>query len=231
MQVSPFPLHADSLSSKHGDYDSEYSGQSYEAKDGDPIPTAERLTGVPSKISSASDSDSVIGAVQSPTARSDISGCTSLDSLYFTPSYDGNATFSPVIDPLELPQAQSGPPSPFDFPGRLVGFSSDAAESSHTMLPSGAPDPPFLDINARPASTHMPLLFQPHSPRAATSPVPQLALRQMPSELHGTPSLLCDSVRRDPKSVDGTTVLLSQVQSLGDEAISMYRKLSPHEVE
>ena len=155
--------------------------------------------------------------------------------MYFTPSSNGNGLcspnpgVSPATDPLELPLAQSGPVSPFNFPGRLVGF-SEPAES-----PSPSSNMPIRNVDARSPPASLSLLFQPHySPgRTTTLTGPQLAFRQISSSSHRNSSPLRDPVRHDPTPMDDTdtTCLLSQVQTLGDEAMSKYQKLSTHEVD
>ena len=229
MQISP----SKSLLSKLGEACSELS---YETEHGSNLvsshhsPPAERLTFVSPKISPAS--GSVTGLC---TAFSNTSDSGSSGSMYFTPSSSGNGLISPVSgvspakDPLELPLAQSGPASPFNFPGHLVGF-PEPAES-----PSQSSNTPIRNVDARSTPAQLSLLFQPHSSlgRTATSPGPQLGLRQMSSDSHSNSSPLRDPVRHDPTLMNDTDTarLLSQVQSLGDEAMSKYKKLSTYEVD
>ncbi len=233
MQISPSKC----LLSKLGE--ATCSKLSYENEHGSSLGSshhspAEHLTFVSPRISPAS--GSVTGLCnQSPTALSNTYDFGSPGSMYFTPSSNGNGPLSPIpgvspaIDLPELPLAQSGPASPFNFPGRLVGF-SEPAES-----PSQSSNMPIRNVDARfpPASSS--LLFQPHySPgRTTTITGPQFAFRQISSSSHSNSSPLRDPVRHDPTPMDDTDTicLLSQVQSLGDEAMSKYQKLSAHEVD
>lgn len=160
------------------------------------------------------------------------------DSPFFTP--EGSGTSSPTtaislaLDPLEFPHAQSGPASPFVFPGNLVGFSELAVplneESSFDV-----PVAQFHNNSAQTAPIQLPLLFQPHSllDHAATGPGSQIASEQTSSAFHCTCPMSCNAVGGDSVPTSGAASVISQVLLLGDEAMSAYgsRKLSAYEVE
>lgn len=156
------------------------------------------------------------------------------DSPFFTPMTSATSlptlAISPALDPLRLPQAQSGPPSPFAFPGNLVGF-SELVQSSNEVSSFDVPSQ-FCDVDARPAAIQLPLLFQPHSSldHAATSPGSLITSKQTSNESHCTSSMSFNTVGDGFSS--GAASLKSQIELFGDEAISAYRsqKLSAYEV-
>ncbi len=105
------------------------------------------------------------------------------------------------MGPLELPPAQSDPPSPFNFPGNLLGFSElvhPAAQVSSSD--TNAPYSPPRDVGSRASPVHFPLLFQPHPPvsRVAASPGSQLSLQHMALESWALESCSTSSASRNP---------------------------------
>lgn len=163
------------------------------------------------------------------------------ESPFFTPMTGSAPSESPAsaiflgMEPLELPEAQSDPPSPFIFPGDLVGFSDSLGQVSNEVSSLDVPVIPFDNIDDQTAPMQLPLLFQSHflPDHPATSPGSQVASKQTSCASHCTCPGSSNAVGDDSVLTSAAASVISQVQLLGNEAMSAYksRKLSVYEVE
>lgn len=172
---------------------------------------------------------------------SPVSASEESNTQYCTPIGSGCTTFPPDLafshpmGTLNLPPAQSDPPSPFNFPGNLLGFSELVQPAAQVLYSdTGAPYSPTRDVGSGASPVHFPLLFRPHPPvsRVAASPVSQLSPQHMALESWSTSSASRNPVVHDSKTMGDKASIMSQVRSLGEEAVSAYKsqKLFAYEV-
>lgn len=144
-----------------------------------------------------------------------------LDSSHFTPTgMESNACSPNSVNPLDidpLESAQSSPPSPFCFPGNLIGF-PDSESPSVSVDIAVAPN---TDSGTSPSEPPLPLLLQPHRDPQQTSPN---ACRRL--------CAVYNSPRKAETAISSAASIVSRIQTLGDEAILAYnsRRKPAHEV-
>lgn len=159
--------------------------------------------------------------------------------LFFTPTGIGSTAPSPTTDSSPIFSATvsiesaipSAPPSPFIFPGTLIGFPGRSepppalteGTSPHVLI-----DPAYTGVGSKPpslqGSSEPPLLFQPHSPRCEPAVQNRCSVAGLFLGALKGPALPSDSASRQPldgfANQDATAAdIVEQVQALGDQAI------------